>query len=514
MSRSFTNLTDVTLDASKVTVKVADTGVVSRVKKFFGKSDSSSKYKSDIPGKPNKLTKPNPKVVDDIQTKFKDINSIKNLDDINTKFDEFKTAFEKLDDTQKKQLKNLNEQFEKQIKTIKFDKKVDDFYENTKSDIYKNGFFLEPDKIKNKINDLKSRKQEEFKTTIINDPIKPKSLKLDTERFNKIFDDYEKSMYRINENAFFFDTDKNFNKLTKLDDITPNNIDDHIEEFKKFKQQVSDDFKKNIKDGLYDENKIKDLFDKIDNYEKGLNQLDNQFKNSTATKTQTTERINETPDGTPEEKNVAEQVNNGKKAELNKNQIDETKKKLGTESDPKKAYSKLKTLGFVSGVAAIGIAAYIIFSQSKAEVQSSTDYKILSITKESNNKTLIQYEPADAFIEGLNIQITQSNSYPTVNGYYKIINPKAGILTIDAKIVDPGDKGIIKYLIDFNRQFNYELDNAKETLQFLDTEEDNQIPTTEDSNKILGLDKTLFIIIVITLIIFILLSSGLALFFR
>lgn len=184
---------------------------------------------------------------------------------------------------------------------------------------------------------------------------------------------------------------------------------------------------------------------------------------------------------------------------------------LRVETDPKKAYSKLKTLSIVSGVATVGIAAYIIFSQSKAEVQSSTDYKIISITKESDDKTLIQYEPADTFIEGLNIQITESNSYPAVNGYYKIINPKPGVLTIDSKIVDPGNKGIIKYLVDFNRQFNYELDKAKETLDFLDTEDQPDTQNPEE-NKILGLDKNLFIIVVVVLVFIVFASIGLSIY--
>lgn len=521
MSKLFRSGGFTDLAASSKAASTATSAKPGFFSKIFGKSDPSLKYKvSDIAVKPNKITKPQPKI-DIVKNKFKDINSTQNLDELTNQYKLFKKSLQDLDVPEQNQLSGLNDQFETRFKTLKFNKKVDDFYKNVNIDIdklKKNLYNLDTIgtiktiDVKNQIKELKIKKETEFKN-IIDDPNKPTLIKLDKKRFDKMFDDLETDvLYRIESN---FRYNMSFrlsmtDRMMKTYDKNP----EIFENFKKFKKEVDDYFKTNIKGQMkYYKKPINQLRDTMNSYEKKLNKLDKQFKKSLATKEKIKIKTNNSPYGTPEEKKVIEQLNDGETPELTKNQIDDTKNKLATENDPKKAYSKLKTLSLVSGGAAVAIGAYIIYSQSKAEVQSSTDYKIISITKETDNSTLINFEPADTFINGLNIQILETNSYPAVNGFYKIKNAKPGTVSIDASIIDSGNKGIIKYLTDFNQEFNDQLTKARELIEAENNNKEfladtDEIPTIDDSNKIFGINKILFIIIVIVLILAVLLSIG------
>ena len=171
----------------------------------------------------------------------------------------------------------------------------------------------------------------------------------------------------------------------------------------------------------------------------------------------------------------------------------------------------------ITGVASAYITSIILLADNVKQSSENTDYKIISITQDIVNPELvkIKYTPNDTFIDKSNVQITESNSSPSINGTHQITSVQPGTFFIKAKISSPGDSGKIKTAASFSEyytQIEKEIDDTltEDNIDTIEQQNSSQFTEiTESQNKILGLDNTTFIIIIIVILsIFSLSVSG------
>lgn len=485
----------VTAQVKKVNVKVTDTKYLKRNLDELSKLDDSIKQ-----------VQPNSSLIGDIATKRADIikNIGKQIDDLDVTVKNLKNSSSKLDELDNIAQSTGDDTLKNSIK-----QKRADLIKNQLDDITPSKITSADDfkRISSQLDDLDSIARKTGDETLL----KNVQDKLDSVR----------TELKNTKGKQLDDLSIEYKKLQQLDLSDPVKIKDAQKQLKSIEKKLKtlnreikkypdDLFKENI-DQL--KNARTSLDDHFKNYykknipEQGLNtQSQNQVKQAAAAESPPVQNATDdlTKGNNPiASQELASQVNNGIKEAVKANPKNVSNLKRG-----------LIAIG-ATGVVASLITAMSIMASAKSEQLTTTSYSIKSITKE-NNLVKIQYEPQDLFIENKSVTINYSNSYPKIDGSYKIIDPDNGVFYIQATISSTGNAGEFKYITDFVTEI--ENLNKQVTDPYLDTplfdefeqlDQEEQITQPEQTTQP---DYTIYIIIAVVVVLFLFLMSSSSLF--
>jgi hypothetical protein len=109
----------------------------------------------------------------------------------------------------------------------------------------------------------------------------------------------------------------------------------------------------------------------------------------------------------------------------------------------------------LTGVAATVVAGFAIAAKVNEDKINNTMYTITNITKGTEKNTItIIYTPVDKFSKNDTVTITNSNSQPTIDSSYEVIDALAGQITIKGTIEVNGTSGSMVCKTSFANQFS------------------------------------------------------------
>lgn len=293
------------------------------------------------------------------------------------------------------------------------------------------------------------------------------------------------------------------NKQTEL-----NNKEISLNEKNTELKKIQDDFNSQQKEFSQQNTQFQQEKIKFIEQKKQINELETQLQKQTDQLNTVRQQLNESKDNIKKQNEILNQQRldlNKQRIELekqisinasDKNQILRIQKQI-TDTTPSATFKKLTILATSIGVIGI-VTSIILLSQKQTEIITNTDYQILSIQKIDNQTVKVEYQPQDLLIENSNVQIYNTNSYPTINGLYNIFNVQPGVFHIRAKIMDSGKTGNFKSLTTFNHQFD---DNISKNIKQDITEEKNK-----QNNNIFNFKTFNFLWILLVFILIILFS--------